>query len=139
MKYLFIVVLALLFVSCSEEQVKEKKESIKIETKEDLIKVKNGIYTEYHPGTQQKGIKFRGPQDKNNERHGIWYYYNTYGIQVSMTEYNHGIKNGVTMVKYDTGIIRYTGEYSDNEQIGVWKTYDSTGVLLHEKDFSFLR
>jgi antitoxin component YwqK of YwqJK toxin-antitoxin module len=126
-------------VSCSEEEVKEKKEPIYIETKDDLIEVKNGIYTEYHPGTDQKGVKFRGPQDEDKERHGIWYYYNTSGVQVSMTEYNHGIKNGVTMVKYDTGVIRYTGEYKENEQIGIWKTYDSTGVLLHEKDFALLR
>ena len=56
-----------------------------------------------------------------------------------MTEYKHGIKNGVTMVKYDTGVIRYIGEYKDDQQTGIWKTYDSVGVLLNEKNYSDLK
>lgn len=125
--------------SCGEEDVVEEREEIVIETRDDLIELVDGIFTEYHPGTDKKRVKFQGPQDENKQRHGIWYFYNLNNIQVSMTEYKHGLKNGVSLVKYDNGIIRYSGQYKDNEQIGIWKTYDSTGVMLHEKDFGDLQ
>ena len=138
MNYIIPALLALILFSCSEEE-SEKKEETVIESKDDLVEVKNGIFTEYYPGTDLKKIKFQGPQDEKKERHGIWYFYNLNNVQVSMTEYKHGIKNGVTMVKYDTGVIRYTGEYKDDQQTGIWKTYDSVGVLLNEKNYSDLK
>ncbi|MFT5777242.1 MAG: antitoxin component YwqK of YwqJK toxin-antitoxin module [Crocinitomicaceae bacterium] len=136
MKYLLLSILAISLLACSEEVIKEKPQ-FKTETPEDLIEIVNGVFTEYHPGTDKKSVKFQGPQDEEKRRHGIWYYHSKAGIQVSMTEYKHGLKNGVSIVKYENGAIRYTGEYENDIQIGIWKTYDTAGKLATEKDFGF--
>jgi antitoxin component YwqK of YwqJK toxin-antitoxin module len=135
MKYLLFAILAIALLSCSEEEEIKEKPTVKIETRDDLIEIVDGVFTEYYPGTDKKKIKFQGPQDDEKRRHGIWHYYSLAGIQVSMTEYNHGLKNGVSIVKYENGAIRYTGEYSNNIQIGIWKTYDADGKINTEKDY----
>lgn len=101
--------------------------------KQELVEVKNNIFTEYYPG--KKAIKFQGPQDPEGNRHGAWLFFSEEGLELSMTVYQHGKKHGHTIVKYPNGMIRYTGEYYDDKQVGVWKTYSITGELTSERDF----
>ena len=71
-KFLFIALIAL-FASCSETKKEAKKIEEKapvIEMEEDLVEIKDGVYTEYYPG--KKAVKFQGEQDKDGFRHGIY-------------------------------------------------------------------
>lgn len=126
MKYLIIVFLGtFLFVSCKEEGEK------KLEKKEDLVEIKNGLFTEYYPG--KKAIKFQGKQDLEGKRDGKWVYYSEKGTELSVTTYSHGLKNGYTLVKYPSGVLNYVGEYANDTMVGVWRTYDEKGKLIQEK------
>ena len=74
-KLLFIALITTL-VSCSEPEVKEKEKIEKTETvieEEDLVEIKDGLFTEYYPG--KKAIKFQGRQDNDGFRDGIWLFY----------------------------------------------------------------
>lgn len=136
--FLVIALIALL-VSCSETEEKDKKleepqeTESPIEIEEDLIEIKDNIFTEYYPG--KKTIKIRGEQDKNGFRHGIWLFYSEQGVELSMTNYEHGIKEGHSIVKYSNGSIHYTGKYHNDKPVGIWKTYDISGKLVSTKDY----
>ena len=54
-------------VSCNDKQ---EDQSTVTEKKEDLVEIKNGIYTEWYPG--KKNIKFQGAQDEKAQRNGKW-------------------------------------------------------------------
>lgn len=142
MKKIFIfITLIVPFVSCKEEVKQEKKKVEEvapiIELEEDLIEIKDNIYTEYYPG--KKAIKFRGEQDEKGLRNGVWLFYSEKGEELSMTNYEHGIKEGHSMVKYPNGAIHYTGEYKEDKPIGVWKTYDPSGKLSSTKDYDKIK
>ena len=52
-----------------------------------------------------------------------------------MTNYENGVKQGHSIVKYPNGGIHYKGEYKDDKPVGVWKTYDNAGKILSVKDY----
>jgi len=135
MKYLVMFCAFSFLVACGEEEKKKRVVEEPV-TEEVLIETKNGTFTEYYPG--KKKIKFQGPQDSEGRRHGIWYFYDENGNQISMTDYNHGKKHGVSLKKYPNGAIHYTGEYKDDIQVGIWKTYDVDGKLLDSTNYTEL-
>jgi antitoxin component YwqK of YwqJK toxin-antitoxin module len=112
-------------VSCGEDS--KTKKQIAPEKEENLVEMKDGMYIEWYPGKKQ--VKFKGPQDENKKRHGIWKFYSETGNELSYTVYEHGLKTGHTIVKYPNGTIHYTGEYRDDKAVGVWKIYDPNGKL----------
>jgi hypothetical protein len=116
--------------------VHREKEPVLAIDKTELVVKENGTYKEYYPN--KKSIKFEGPQDKNGKRNGKWQYFSESGIELSMTIYNHGEKHGHTIVKYPNGNLHYTGEYSNNKPIGIWKTYSIEGAIMNELDYSTL-
>ncbi len=135
-KTLLFLVLTTLVFSCKEEEnepveKKETKETVVLE--EDLVEIKDGLFTEYYPG--KKAIKFQGRQDKDGYRDGIWLFYSETGIELSMTNYEHGVRQGHSIVKYPTGAIHYTGTYTNDKPSGLWKTYDAQGKLVNTKDY----
>lgn len=134
MKYLLIFCAFSLLVACGEDE--EKKETEVPEVTEELTEVKNGVFTQYYPG--RKKVKFQGPQDQAGERHGIWYFYAENGITISMTEFNHGKKNGVSLHRYPNGSTHYMGEYKDDIQVGIWKTYNTDGKLVDSTNYDEL-
>lgn len=138
-KIFFFITLTTLLASCSEtkeeKKVEEKAPAIVME--EDLVEIKNGVYTEYYPG--KKAIKFRGDQDDDGFRNGLWIFYSEKGDELSSTNYEHGVKEGYTMVKYPNGAIHYTGEYKNDKPVGIWKTYDATGKLASTKDYGQIK
>lgn len=131
MKYFFIMSLALLAFSCSTEE-EEIKKPVEVE---ELVEIKDGVYTEWYPGKKQ--IKYRGGQDAENRRHGKWTFYAENGAELSMTMYNSGKKEGFTIVKYPNGMIHYRGEYLNDEMVGIWTTYNEQGKVDTEKDYGY--
>lgn len=141
---IILSLVALSLAACETEESNEQTENATTEATsqttapkslEDnpLVEIKGNQYTEYYDGKQQ--IKFKGFQDEEKRRHGVWYYYDEKGNELSMTEYRHGAKNGITMVKYPSGALYYTGEYKNDKQSGLWKTYNQDGSLENERDY----
>lgn len=122
-KYVVAISLAISVVGCTEKE--ETAEKPKIEKKEDLVVVKNGLFTEYYPGKKQ--VKFQGQQDELKQRHGRWTFYSESGIELSITHYIHGVMHGHTIVKYPNGNMHYVGEYDNGKEIGKWQMYDEQG------------
>jgi antitoxin component YwqK of YwqJK toxin-antitoxin module len=125
---IFIASISLTISSCGEEKKAPKKE-----TTDNLVEIKNGIYTEYYPG--RKAVKFKGPQDDNSLRNGRWFFYDENGNELSMTEYVNGKKHGFIFVRYPNGTMRYTGEFNMDTESGLWKFYKEDGSLASEKDY----
>lgn len=124
---IFIASISLTMSSCGEEKA-PKKESV-----DDLVVIKNGIYTEYYPS--RKAIKFKGPQDEQGLRNGRWFFYDERGNELSMTEYVNGKKHGFIFVRYPNGAMRYTGEFNMDVESGLWKFYKEDGTIASEKDY----
>jgi antitoxin component YwqK of YwqJK toxin-antitoxin module len=132
MKYLLFIFIGLLVCSsCSTEET----ETIVKQEEEQLVEIKNNVYTEWYPGKKQ--IKYRGGQDDKNQRHGKWSFYSETGLELSVTMYENGKKEGFTVVKYPNGALHYRGEYLNDEMVGVWTTYDEKGVVANEKDYGY--
>jgi antitoxin component YwqK of YwqJK toxin-antitoxin module len=128
-KIVFVFVTLFLIFGC-ENTTKKKNEKI---PKEKLVEVKDGVFTEWYPG--KKSIKFQGGQDELGNRDGKWTFYAENGTELSFTLYNHGKKEGFSLVKYPNGRIHYRGEYQNDEMIGLWSTYDEKGNLITEKEY----
>ena len=116
-----------LLISCKDKQVD------KIVKKENLVEIKDGIYTEWYPGKKNK--KFQGAQDEKSRRDGKWVFYSEKGNELSITFYTNGLKNGFTMVKYPSGRMHYRGEYRNDTIVGLWTTYDQNGKITKEKNY----
>lgn len=130
-KYIAYLCFAALLFSCQEAPTDQKPK-----TPESLTEVVDGTFTEYYPG--RKKVKFRGEQDAEGKRHGKWVFYSENGIELSVMHYIHGVREGFTIVKYPNGTIHYVGEYSNDMEVGIWKTYDTKQKLVEEKDFDAL-
>jgi len=133
MKYLLFIFIGLLV--CSSCSTEETETIVKQEEQEQLVEINDNIYTEWYPGKKQ--IKFRGGQDDKNQRHGKWSFYSETGLELSVTMYQYGKKEGFTVVKYPNGALHYRGEYLNDEMVGIWTTYDEKGVVANEKDYGY--
>lgn len=127
-KIMFGCALALLVACKNETQDTAKPE-------ENLTEVVDGVYKEYYPG--RKKIKFIGAQDQNKQRNGKWTFYSENGEELSVTIYEHGKKEGFSVVKYPNGAIRYRGEYLHDQPVGIWTVYDQQGKVISEKDYGY--
>ena len=130
MKKIVFLLATLFLISACENKSEKKKEEI---PKEKLVEVKDGVFTEWYPGKKQ--IKFQGGQDELGNRDGKWTFYAENGTELSFTLYDHGKKEGFSLVKYPNGRIHYRGEYQNDEMIGLWSTYDEKGNLINDKDY----
>lgn len=130
MKKIVFLLATLFLISACENKSEKKKEEI---PKEKLVEVKDGVFTEWYPGKKQ--IKFQGGQDELGNRDGKWTFYAENGTELSFTLYDHGKKEGFSLVKYPNGRIHYRGEYQNDEMIGLWSTYDENGNLINEKEY----
>ena len=129
-KIVFVFVTLFLIFGCENTTDKKIDKKIKIE---NLVEVKDGVFTEWYPG--KKRIKFQGGQDDLGNRDGKWTFYAENGTELSFTLYDHGKKEGFSLVKYPNGRIHYRGEYQNDEMIGLWSTYDEKGNLITEKEY----
>lgn len=135
MKYFVLPFLLTFIIACSEEsKKKEKKEEQDIEQYSSLKTTdKNGRYTEWYPGHEK--IKIKGRKDEKGRRQGVWKLFTKDGVELSVTVYNDGKKDGHIIVRYPTGIVRYSGQYDMDERIGEWKFYDQSGQLTKTENF----
>ena len=129
-KIVFVFVTLFLIFGCLNTNEKKIDKKIKIEK---LVEVKDGVFTEWYPG--KKSIKFQGGQDELGNRDGKWSFYAENGTELSFTLYDHGKKEGFSLVKYPNGRIHYRGEYQNDKMIGLWSTYDEKGNLITEKEY----
>mgnify|MGYP002632936757 CR=1 FL=1 len=129
-KIVFVFVTLFLIFGCKNTTDNKIDKKIKIEK---LVEVKDGVFTEWYPGKKQ--IKFQGGQDELGNRDGKWTFYAENGTELSFTLYDHGKKEGFSLVKYPNGRIHYRGEYQNDEMIGLWSTYDEKGNLITEKEY----
>ncbi len=135
MRYIIFPLLLALIFACSEESKKVEKDDTQIvEQERPLTSIdRNGKFTEWYPGHKQ--IKMEGRKDEEGRRQGIWKLYTQDGIELSITVYTDGLKDGHIIVRYPTGIVRYSGQYSMDERIGDWKFYDESGQLVKTENF----
>lgn len=98
----------------------------KVTEQNPLIKIANGVYTEYYPGGHQ--VKLKGLIDENELRQGVWDYYSEAGVHLSIMEYRDGLKHGIFFQRYKTGIIKRTGNYENDKQVGEWVEYNEQGI-----------
>ncbi len=117
-----------------EETVDQPVQNTPKAKQNDLIKVANGVYTEYYPGATR--IKLKGLLDDKKNRQGVWDYYAENGVHLSMMEYRDGLKHGVFFQRYKTGIIKRTGNYKNDKQIGEWVEYNESGIRSDIKEFT---
>lgn len=130
MRIIIPLFIALVLASCTTK--KATKKQVK---SENLIEVKHGVYSEWYPGKKQ--LKFHGSIDKKGNRDGKWVFYSDNGNEQSITVYNHGMREGFSLVKYPNGAMHYRGEYRNDQMVGVWTTYDEKGKVISEKDYGF--
>lgn len=145
MKHFYLLFLGLLLFSCSENNTVETEPFTTTQdtttaiapknafNKKDLVEINNSMYVEYYPGKKQ--IKFKGPQDENGKRHGKWTHFSEEGVELSISEYEHGIPHGLRFVKYPNGNIHYVGQFEHGEKVGVWSTYTINGEVT-KTDYS---
>jgi antitoxin component YwqK of YwqJK toxin-antitoxin module len=131
MRIIIPLFIALVLASCTTK--KATKKQVK---SENLIEVKHGVYSEWYPGKKQ--LKFHGSVDKKGNRDGKWVFYSENGNEQSITVYNHGMREGFSLVKYPNGAMHYRGEYRNDKMVGIWTTYDEKGKVINEKDYGFL-
>lgn len=129
MKNWILPVCLLFLFSCGDGEEK----LVKKKAPESLVEIKNGVYYEWYPGKKQ--VKYKGGQDKDKKRNGLWTFYSENGTELSLTYYEHGIKEGFSIVKYPTGVIHYRGEYHNDKTVGIWTTYNEKGEVSSETDF----
>lgn len=136
MKYVVFSLLLTFLFACSEDTSKPEKDDLTEDIQEKPLTTldRNGKFTEWYPGHKQ--IKMEGRQDKDGRRQGVWKLYTQDGIELSITVYKDGIKDGHIIVRYPTGILRYSGQYDMDERIGEWKFYDESGQLVKTENFS---
>ena len=130
MKKIVFLLATLFLISACENNPEKMDKKI---PKEKLVEVKDGVFTEWYPG--KKSIKFQGGQDELGNRDGKWTFYAENGTELSYTQFSRGKKDGYSLVKYPNGNIHYTGEYQNDEMVGVWSTFDEKGNLLTKKEY----
>lgn len=125
--WLLILFVGVFVVGCGETEKPKRPEPIKIENLPLITESEDGKYTEWYPGREQ--VKISGRYDENKGRTGIWKYYSPEGVELSVTVYMNGLRDGHTVVKHPNGALHYTGEYYEDERVGEWKFYDENGEL----------
>ena len=73
--------------------------------------------------------------DENGLRTGKWEYLFESGKPWSICEYKNGKKHGKITVWYDNNQIRYTGNYTENQETGTWQYFDESGKLIKEVNY----
>lgn len=88
----------------------------------------SAIATHYHSTSKKAAYGYY----VNQEKEGVWRFYDRTGVLSSKEEFVKGVKNGAYVVyNLDGGISRET-EYVNGEETGIRKTYTRDGNLLTE-------
>ena len=142
----FLLVLTFFLVGCGIEEV-SKKEVEKVDS--NLVKSNNKTTSVYidpalppspdysgdHVVKYSTGITSMRGFFRFGKKHGKWAAFFPSGDLQSETEFENGKKNGKITVWYNNGKVMYEGEFKDDVRSGIWKTYDTLGVLLETKKY----
>jgi antitoxin component YwqK of YwqJK toxin-antitoxin module len=136
MKQFIFIVSLLLVASCNnKEEVPAEKESTS-QIVEDYEKVDGRSFRAYYGSNNQ--LKTEGMYDEEGKKHGVWTQYFPDGKKQSVGEFKHGLKDGYSVVYHANGSIYYSGEYRDDQMVGIWDFYDTqTGKKSHAKDYGY--
>ena len=117
-------------ISCTESNdTNEYKGLVEKVIEEEVLYDTTGFeYNEWYPGKKQ--LRQEGSYDVNYLRHGKWVYYSNEGIELSMTTYTHGLKQGFSIVRHENGY--YRGEYDKDTMVGLWTYFDNNGKKIKE-------
>lgn len=134
MKHLIIFFVATILFSCgNKEKETPDSDSTLIE---DYEKIDGQVYRAYYGGNNQ--LKMEGQNDSEGRRHGVWTYYTVDGKKQSVTEYQHGKKDGYSIVYHPNGALYYRGEYRNDEMVGEWDYYNpQTGEKTDSKNYGY--
>ncbi len=122
-------------LSEAEQQALDSLSKIDQKRKGDSMKKKNPLlilppdssYTGSYVDKYTTGItKFVGFY-RQGKRHGQWMSFFPTGIAWSEMHYDKGLRQGPNMVYYESGKLRYSGFYKNDQQDSVWTYYDSLG------------
>ena len=130
MRVYFQILMCIVLVACTTDKAPKKPKA-----SEQLIEVKHGVYSEWYP--EKKQLKFQGSIDKKGNRDGQWVFFSPEGNELSTSVYDHGKREGFSVVKYPNGALHYRGEYRNDAMVGLWTTFDEKGKVLNEKDYGF--
>lgn len=134
---LFLLLTLFILTGCDDgKKSKTPENDQKVEHKEERplkIEDDNGNLKEWYPGHKQ--LKMSGRKDAEGKRTGIWRYFSEQGVELSVTVYSHGVKDGHIIVKHPNGTVYYVGEYLNGEPVGVWEFYDENGQRTQTKDY----
>jgi antitoxin component YwqK of YwqJK toxin-antitoxin module len=126
MKKLLFALVALTFFSCGNspentaETTSEQEEVVDVVTYHE-----NGV-------VEKKGMSIGG------KRHGTWESFYPTGYKWSIVNYRKGLKWGETMNFYPNGMMKWQGQYANDERVGLWIFYDTTGVILKKVDMDLV-
>jgi len=135
MKYFLFILGLVALVSCQTEETQSETTTLPKE-EESLIEIDGDRYKEYYEGKKQ--VKISGSLDKDGERHGIWKFFTQTGLEMTVTEYKHGKKDGFSVVRYPNGALNYRGEFRNDKPVGIWTIYDEkTGKVKTEQDYGY--
>jgi antitoxin component YwqK of YwqJK toxin-antitoxin module len=133
-KFILYIMVTLWMISCSDQPVESKEDTVNDSPSEEVLRdTASRQVSEWYQGKEQ--IKMRGQIDENKQRHGKWVYYSQTGLELSMTTYTHGSKEGFSVVKYPNGAMHYRGEYRDDKKVGLWSFYNDKGELDKEVNY----
>ena len=73
---------------------------------------------------------------KKTKKNGYYRLLNQRTGKIKMLKhYKNGLVHGKIIYYWDNGQIRLTGQYDKMHRIGIWKTYESNGDLIHEENY----
>lgn len=84
-----------------------------------------GSYVDKYPSGITKFVGFY----RQGKRHGQWMSFFPNGIAWSEMHYDKGLRQGPNLVYFETGKMRYSGFYKNDQQDSVWSYFDSTGKI----------
>ena len=143
MKYFLLSVIGVFLFSCGVEKEDNTNVFPAIETsvseitpeQEPEVEEPNGepgTYKEFH---EDGSLKIEGRLNKDSERTGLWISYYPDSTKWSESYYVKGKRDGHSVTFYETGGIRYVGEYRNDKQVGEWKFYDEKGEETEVKNY----
>lgn len=155
LSFLFFILLSLLFISCSKEEIPKSSLIIKdnllykrgsnvpftgrekalVDNKIVEYDVKDGLkHGEFRIFTQDGKLEIQGQID-SNKNVGKWQYFYANGEVESEGYFNYDRPDGKWVWNYPDGKRKEEGSYRNGERIGMWYKYDNNGKIILEKNY----
>ncbi|MDL2240348.1 hypothetical protein LJC69_01850 [Bacteroidales bacterium OttesenSCG-928-K22] len=91
----------------------------------------NYLETQYY----NDGNKLLEGKCVNGERNGTWKAWYRDGKLWSEGDFDKGINHGEHFNYYEDGTLRYSGNYYEGKRTGIWKFYDTLGILIETREY----